>query len=96
VVKIHGHATYDESLRVIAQERPPALRLHAVTWCSVEVLRHVLADGAWRDLQTELEPQLVGDASLPPCKVVARHLPDERLQLRGDRGPSWLGWPAPE
>ena len=93
---VHRHATDDEVLRVTAQERPPALRWHAVAGRSIRVRGHVLADGVRRDLQAACEPPFVGETPLTPGVMVARHLPDECLQLRRDRRPSWLGWPSPE
>jgi hypothetical protein len=70
---------------MMAHERMPALRQHAVAWRAIEVRGQVLADGARRDPQAELEAQFVGDAPLPPRQIVARHLPDEPLQLHRDR-----------
>jgi hypothetical protein len=46
-------------------------------------------------LQVELELQFVGNTPLTPRQIVARHLPDERLQLHRDWGPSGLGFPEP-
>ena len=66
---------------MIAQERPPALRRHAVVWSAIEVCGHVLAYGARRDPQAQLEAQFVGDALPTLGAIVARHLPDECLQL---------------
>jgi len=66
---------------MIANERPPALRQHVVAWRSIEVRGHVLAYGARRDPQAQLKAQFVGDAPLTPRQIVARHLPDEPLQL---------------
>jgi hypothetical protein len=81
---------------MIAHERAPALRRHTVARSSVETRRHVLADSTRRDPQAEFEAQFVGDAPLAPCKIVARHLTDERLQLSRNWGPSRARWPPPE
>jgi hypothetical protein len=85
---VHNHAMDDEVPGVVAPERPPALRRHAVAWSAMEVRGHVLADGARRDLQAQLELQFVGDTPLTPGEVLMRHLPDERLQLDRNGGPS--------
>jgi len=63
---------------------------------AIEMLGHVLADGAWRDLQAKLEPQFIGDAPLAPREVVARYLPDESLQLHWDGWASRARCAAPE
>jgi hypothetical protein len=70
---------------MIANERTPALRQHAVAWSSIEVRGQVLAYGARRDPQAHLQAQFVGDAPLTPRQIVARHLTDEPLQLHRDR-----------
>jgi hypothetical protein len=81
---------------VVAHKRPPALRRHAVAWRAIEVRRRILANGARRDLQAEFEPQFVGHALLTPRQIVARHLPDEPLQLHGDRWSARARCAAPE
>ena len=86
--EVHRDAADDEVPCVVAHERTPALRWHAVAWRSIEVRGHVLADRARRDPQAQLEPQFIGDAPLTPREVGARHLPDEDLQLHWDRRPS--------
>ena len=80
---------------MMTQERPPALGRHVLAWRSTEMPGRVLADRARRDLQAELEPQFVGNTPLTPGEIVARHLPDEPLQLHRDWGPSGLGFPEP-
>jgi hypothetical protein len=62
---------------VIAQERTPALQWHTVASRSIATYGHVLAHGSRGDPQAQLEQQFVGNASLAPGEVVARHLPDE-------------------
>jgi hypothetical protein len=70
--EICGHATPDKRTRVIPHKGPPALGWHTRAWPPVSVWGHVLADGARRHLQAELEPEFVGDTPLAPGEVVAR------------------------
>jgi hypothetical protein len=44
--------------------------------------------GARRDPKAQLKAQFIGDATLTPREILMRYLPDERLQLHWDRGPS--------
>lgn len=84
----------DEVPRVLAHERTPALGRNAVAWTSVRPLGHIRADSSRRDPQAELEEQFVGNTPLTPRGVVTSHMMNERLQVRWDRGPSGLGFPA--
>src|SRR5437016_9011233 len=47
-------------------------------------------------MQSELHPQLVGDAFLTPQWILQRHPPDELPRLRWNRWPSRAGLPSPE
>ena len=57
-------------------------------WTPIQTLRHVRADGAWRDAEAELEEQLVSDTLLAPGGVLPRHPADEYLEVHGNRWPS--------
>jgi len=52
---------------VVAHERMPALRRHALARSSIEVRGHVLAYGARRDLQSEFELQFIGGKVFQTC-----------------------------
>jgi hypothetical protein len=94
--EVHRHTTNDEIPCVVAHERTPALRRHAVAWSSIEVLGQVLADRARRDSQARLELQFVRNTPLTPGEIVTRHLPDKPLQLHWDWGPARTCCVAPE
>ena len=53
--EIYGHAMGDEVPGVVVHERPPALGHRAVAWQVIEGRWQVLADGAWRDPQSQLQ-----------------------------------------
>ena len=80
----HTEVTGHYALGMIADERGPALGLMILTLTSHAVARYVFAHRSRRDLQTELEPQFIGDPLLAPGWVIAGHLSNERLQLSGD------------
>jgi hypothetical protein len=52
------------------------------------MLGWLLVHGARRDPQAQLKLPFIGDTPLPPREVLRRDLPDERLQLPWERGPS--------
>jgi hypothetical protein len=81
---------------MITYKGPPALALHALAWTMVKALWHTLADRTRRNPQAEVEPKLVGDASLAPRRIVSRHLTDEPLQLHWDRWSARARCTAPE
>src|SRR5713101_9342605 len=83
-------------LRMVAHKRGPALGRHAWPRTPAQVRGHIFAYGARRNLQAELEPQFIGDALLPPCRVVTGHLANQRLQLCRNPWPSSTRLPAPE
>jgi hypothetical protein len=93
---IKGHATGDELPRVVADERTPALRRHAVAWTPVPMRGHILPDSTWRDPQAKFELQLVGHTPLTPRQIVASHPLNERFQLHRDSWSSRFGAPAPQ
>src|SRR5215831_1952314 len=92
----HAEVTRDDRLSMIADKGTPALRCRALAWPPVERLWQVSPHGTQRYLQAQLQPQFVGNALLPPGRVVTSHLADERLQLRRNGWSSRLGLPAPE
>ena len=61
--------------------QPALFRVRRPHWA---VSMEVLADGARRDLNGELQVQLVGDAFLSPGRILCGHLPDESGQILGD------------
>jgi hypothetical protein len=79
----------------MAHERTPALGRRALAWTRVQMPGDILVHGTRRDPQAQLELQFVGDAPLTPREVVACHLPDERVQLSRNRGPSKARCAAP-
>jgi hypothetical protein len=80
----------------MANKRTPALGRRALARARVQMRGYILVHGTRRDPQAQLELQFVGDAPLTPREVVACHLPDERLQLSQNRGPSRARCAAPE
>ena len=69
----------DETFRVVADERGPALRWTATAWGSHTVAWHVFPHGSRRHPQAELEHEFVGNALLPPSHVLSGHAADQRL-----------------
>ena len=91
----NAEVTRDDPPSVILKKsRPPlvASRL-TIRW---RRLRQVLPDCPWRNTQTEFQQQLVCDPLLAPRGVLARHSPNQALELDGDRSPASCGLPAPE
>jgi len=60
--------------RMIANKGGPAL---ITTGLSARVFGHVLAYRAGRNLDPQLEQQLIGNALLAPGRIVSRHYADE-------------------
>src|SRR5262245_20988515 len=83
-------------LRMIAYKGPPALGLHTVAWPPVRALWHVLAHSTWRDPQTELQQEFIGNTLLAPCGVLVGYTTDEGSELRRDWGASGTRFPTPE
>src|SRR6516165_6662800 len=84
----HAEVTRDNALSMIAEKCRPALRLAAFAWAADTVTGHVCAHGAWRDPQTEVEQEFVGDAFLPPGGILQGHATDDGLQVpRQGRSP---------
>src|SRR5919201_4692963 len=67
-----------------------------VAWHVIERLGQILADGARRDLHTELEPQFIGNALLAPCQVVTSHLADKSLRCHREGWASRTRCAAPQ
>jgi hypothetical protein len=59
-------------------------------------LGQVLAHGSWRDPNSRLEQQFVGDALFAPQHVFPGHPADQFAQFHGDRRPTGPGLHSPE
>src|SRR5262249_2758385 len=86
----------NDRLGMIPDKRHPALGRHMYIPTGIKAPGHVLAHGAWRHPQPQLQQKLVGDALFAPHRVVLRHAADERLQVWRDRWASGPGCPPPE
>jgi hypothetical protein len=75
----------DDGFGVVVDKGHPALGWDAGVRSTVEAFGQIRPHGARRHAQTKLEAQCIGDALFTPCRVVARHPADERLQVRRDR-----------
>ena len=64
---------------MIAQKRAPAL---ITTRFAAWLPSHVLAHGARRDSNAELDQQFVRDPLLAPWQIVARHFSDQAPQFQ--------------
>src|SRR5262245_7245325 len=92
----HTEVAGHDRLRMVAHKCGPALGWQTRAWTSLQRAGHILSHGARRHPQTELEHQFVRHALLAPGRIIRRHAPDERLQVRRDRGAPRLRLPAPE
>src|SRR5262249_14984828 len=86
----------DDCLRMIADKSTPALERHTVACPAVRALWQVLAHGARRHPQTQLEQQFIRNALLAPRRIISGHLANEGLQVRRDWWPSSPRLPPPE
>src|SRR5687767_14592333 len=77
----HAKVTSHDTLGVIANKGGAALRLAAFAWGTDAVVGHVFTYGSWRDFQTELEKEFVGDAFLSPRQILHGHASNESLQV---------------
>ena len=88
--------TCDDALGVIAEKAGPALALTALARTFDTVVQHVCTHGSRRDLQAQLEQELVGDALLAPRRVLQGHASHERLQVLGQRRSTGLRFAVPK
>src|ERR1022692_1305714 len=85
--------TGDDSLGVQAQEcRPPQVASWPARWATGKIFPHC----ARRDLNSEFQKKLIGDAFLAPRRVLASHAADQSLHLRRDRRSTGSRLQAPE
>jgi len=75
----YAKVTCDDVFGMIADKGGLALRWTAFARPFDAVIGHVFTHGSWRDLQTEFEQQLVGDAFLAPRWIVHGHAVNEGL-----------------
>src|SRR5438128_2586039 len=69
----------NDRLRMVADKGPPGLGRRAFAVAVVPALGHVLAYGAWRHPQAQLEQQLIGNPFLAPHRVLLRHAANQYL-----------------
>ena len=62
----HAEVTGHDGLGMIAHKRRPGLRRHACAWTGSQEFRHLFPYGAWRDAQSQLEQQFIGDTLFGP------------------------------
>jgi len=74
----------------------PALRLTSCSWVSHTGPRPILAYGARRRPQAELQQEFVRNPLLAPRRILSRPLTGQGLQLRWNPWPSRTRLPAPE
>src|SRR6516164_6965388 len=91
----HEEVAGYHDLGMIADEGQPTL--FRVRRAHRTLSAEVLADGAWGELNGQLQIQLVGDAFLSPSRILCGHLLNESAQVLGDaRSANRSGFPAPE
>ena len=91
-----GHEiTGDDRLGMIVDECVPGLRCRP--WPSGQNrARPVGSYRAGRNLDAELQEQLMGDACLSPGRIFANHFSDQLTKLYRNAGPPWSRLPLPE
>src|SRR5215471_3840505 len=91
----HEEVAGYHDLGMIADEGQPTL--FRVRRAHRTLSAEVLADGAWGELNGQLQIQLVGDAFLSPSRILCGHFLNESAQVLGDaRSANRSGFPAPE
>jgi len=88
--------TRNDGMGVITHERPPALGRGAFPAAVILALGQILAHGVRRHAQPQLEQQFIGDAFLPPRRILTSHTTDECLQVCRDWWASSLRLPLSE
>ena len=68
----------DNRLCVVPEKGRAAL---ISAWATRRLLGHVFPDGSWREPDTELDEQLVGDPFFTPHRVLVGHAPYQMAQL---------------
>src|SRR5215813_7239712 len=91
----HEEVAGHHDLGMIADEGQPTL--FRVRRAHRTLSAEALADGAWGELNGQLQIQLVGDAFLSPSRILCGHFLNESAQVLGDaRSANRSGFPAPE
>jgi hypothetical protein len=88
--------TRHDAFCLVAEKRGPALREIAFAGTSHTIAWHIFTYGSWRDPQAELEQEFVGNALLPPGRILQGHAANQCPQVHGQSGSSGLGFPAPK
>jgi hypothetical protein len=85
----------DDRLGMIVDECVPGLRCRR--WPSGEDwARPVGSYRAGRNLDAELQEQLIGDACLSPGRILPNHFGDQLTKARRNAWPPWSRFPLPE
>src|SRR5262245_16671632 len=82
----YAEVTRHDTFSMVVHKRGPALSLTPLAWATDAVVRHVFAHGPRRHLEAKLEQQLVGDAFLPPGRILQSHAANQRPQVLGQSG----------
>ena len=91
----HEEVAGYHDLGMIANEGQPTL--FRVRRAHRTLSAEVLADGAWGELNGQLQIQLVGNAFLSPSRILCGHFLNESAQVLGDaRSANRTGFPAPQ